>query len=130
MALLVKDFMTPKEEVTSPQDSVLSAIELMVDNDVGSVIVEEDDRVVGIFTERDLLRRYLQSQSKTLYMSVGEVMSRPVVTISPEDTLSNAFRIMAEKDIRHLPVVDDQQRLVGYLTWRNMFQYISKELSR
>ncbi|MBM4237584.1 MAG: CBS domain-containing protein [Euryarchaeota archaeon] len=130
MAHTVKDFMTRKKEIVSVDDSVLSAIEVMVENDVGSVVVEENDRVVGIFTERDLLRRYLQNQSKTLYMKVSEVMSRPVVTISPTAKLSDAFKLMSEKDIRHLPVVDEERKLVGYLTWRDMFKYVSKQMAK
>ncbi|MDH7508205.1 MAG: CBS domain-containing protein [Methanomassiliicoccales archaeon] len=128
MVLLVRDFMTRKKEVVSSNDSVISAIELMVENDVGSVVVVDDDRVVGIFTERDLLRRYLQGQSKLLYMTVAEVMSTPVITIKPDDKLSDAFKIMGERNIRHLPVVDDDGGLVGYLTWKDMFKFVSQRL--
>ncbi|MBC7108220.1 MAG: CBS domain-containing protein [Methanomassiliicoccales archaeon] len=128
MVFLVKDFMTRKREIVSSNDSVISAIELMVENDVGSVVVVDDDHVVGVFTERDLLRRYLQSQSKLLYMTVAEVMSSPAITIRPNDKLSDAFRIMAEKNVRHLPVVDDEGKLVGYLTWKDMFRFVSQRI--
>ena len=76
MVALVKDYMVRKLEVVSPDDSVQSAIELMVENDQGSVIVvDPDDKVVGIFTERDVLRRYLTSQDKFLHLKVSEVMT-------------------------------------------------------
>lgn len=127
MVKLVKDFMVKKRETVEPQDAVLSAIELMVDNDVGSVLVlDERDHLMGIFTERDLLRHYLESQSKFLFMTVGEVMTHPVVTVHPDMKMSEALDIMAEKDIRHIPVVDKDNKVVGYLTWKNLFRHFSK----
>ncbi len=127
MVKLVKDFMVKKRETVEPQDAVLSAIELMVDNDVGSVLVlDEKDHLMGIFTERDLLRHYLESQSKFLFMTVGEVMTHPVVTVHPDMKMSEALDIMAEKDIRHIPVVDKDNKVVGYLTWKNLFRHFSK----
>jgi len=127
MVKLVKDFMVKKRETVEAQDAVLSAIEVMVDHDVGSVLViDEKDHLVGIFTERDLLRHYLESQSKFLFMTVGEVMTHPVVTVHPDTKMSEALDIMAEKDIRHIPVVDKDNKVVGYLTWKNLFRHFSK----
>ena len=78
MSALVKDYMRKKLEIVSPEDSVLSAIELMVENDQGSVIVVDDnEKVIGIFTERDVLRHYLTNQSKFIHLRVSEVMSSP-----------------------------------------------------
>lgn len=131
MTQKVKDFMIEKKEIVTPDDSVITAVELMVENDKGSVVVvDEDDKVVGIFTERDLLRHYLMSQSKFLYMSVSEVMSSPPITIGPEDDLIAAFRLMAEKNIRHLPVVDGEMRIVGFLSWKDMFEWCSEWIGR
>jgi CBS domain-containing protein len=122
MAKLVKDYMMPKREMVDAQDAVISAIELMVENDVGSVLVVDDkDKVIGIFTERDLLRHYLEAQSKFLYMRVGEVMTGPVITVTPDMKMSEALDLMAEKDVRHLPVLDKDGKCIGYLTWKNLF---------
>ncbi|NYT12553.1 MAG: CBS domain-containing protein [Methanomassiliicoccales archaeon] len=129
MARKVKEFMTPKNEIVTPGDSVITAVEVMVENDKGSVVVIDDDKLVGIFTERDLLRHYLMSQSKFLYMSVSEVMSSPPVTVGPEDDLIDAFTIMAQKDIRHLPVVGEDQELVGFLSWKSMFDWCSAKIA-
>jgi CBS domain-containing protein len=88
---LVKDYMVPKKEKVEPMDAVITAIELMLEKDVGSVlVVDPQDRVVGIFTERDLLRHYMEGQSRFLYMTVEEVMSSPVISVRPETTLSEA----------------------------------------
>jgi CBS domain-containing protein len=128
MSRKVKEFMTPKREIVTPGDSVISAVELMVESDKGSVVVVDDDKVRGIFTERDLLRHYLISQSKFLYMLVSEVMSSPPITVGPDDDLVDAFKLMAERDVRHLPVVDDDQTLVGFLSWKSIFDYCSEML--
>lgn len=118
--------MSPKREVVDPQDAVISAIELMVERDVGSVlVVDRAGRLVGIFTERDLLRHYLEAQSKFLYLTVNQVMTSPVVTVPPTATLDVALDLMAKKNIRHLPVVDKEGKVVGYLTWKSMFQRLS-----
>jgi CBS domain-containing protein len=123
---MVRDLMSPKREVVDPQDAVISAIELMVERDVGSVlVVDRAGRLVGIFTERDLLRHYLEAQSKFLYLTVDQVMTSPVVTVLSNATLDVALDLMAKKNIRHLPVVDKEGKVVGYLTWKSMFQRLS-----
>jgi CBS domain-containing protein len=123
---LVRDYMEMKKEKVDPQDAVISAIELMVERDVGSVlVVDRDDRLVGIFTERDLLRHYLEAQSKFLYLTVEEVMTSPVISVSPTTPLAQALELMSEKDIRHVPVLDREGRVVGYLTWKNLFRVLS-----
>lgn len=123
---IVRDLMSPKREMVDPQDAVISAIELMVERDVGSVlVVDRAGRLVGIFTERDLLRHYLEAQSKFLYLTVDQVMTSPVITVSPTTTLDAALDLMTTKNIRHLPVVDKEGKVVGYVTWKILFQRLS-----
>jgi CBS domain-containing protein len=123
---IVRDLMSPKRELVDPQDAVISAIELMVERDVGSVlVVDRAGRLVGIFTERDLLRHYLEAQSKFLYLTVDQVMTSPVITVSPTTTLDAALDLMTIKNIRHLPVVDKEGKVVGYVTWKILFQRLS-----
>jgi CBS domain-containing protein len=122
----VRDLMTPKREVVDPQDAVISAIELMVEREVGSVlVVDRSGKLVGIFTERDLLRHYLEAQSRFLYLTVDKVMTSPVVTVTPNATLESALDLMAKENIRHLPVIDKDGKVVGYLTWKSLFQRLS-----
>ncbi|MDD1756921.1 MAG: CBS domain-containing protein [Methanomassiliicoccales archaeon] len=122
----VRDLMTSKKEMVDPQDAVISAIELMVEREVGSVlVVDRSGRLVGIFTERDLLRHYLEAQSRFLYLTVERVMTSPVITVPPSTTLEAALDLMASKNIRHLPVVDKDGKVIGYLTWKILFQRLS-----
>jgi CBS domain-containing protein len=129
MSALVKDYMTKKLEIVSPEDSVLSAIELMVEHDQGSVIVVDDsERVIGIFTERDVLRHYLTNQSKFLHLRVSEVMSSPVQTVSTDMKVSEALNVMNKKNVRRLPVVDKNGKMVGFVSWKELFVKVPMDL--
>lgn len=122
--------MSIKREVVSPDDSVQSAIELMVDHDQGSVIVLDDaEHVLGIFTERDVLRHYLTHQTKFLYLKVSEVMSAPVATVSEDTPIQEALEMMTSKNIRRLPVVDSEGRMIGFLSWKELFAKFRREHS-
>lgn len=123
MVELVKDYMIKKKEIVTPEDSVISAIELMIENDIGSVIVveEETDAVVGIFTERDILRRFMTSRSKFIHLKISEVMTAPVHTVNPETRLSEAVKMMRKFDVARLPVVDKDNHLLGILFWKDIF---------
>lgn len=126
----VKKYMSIKREVVSPDDSVQSAIELMVDHDQGSVIVLDDaEHVLGIFTERDVLRHYLTHQTKFLYLKVSEVMSAPVATVSEDTPIQEALEMMTSKNIRRLPVVDSEGRMIGFLSWKELFAKFRREHS-
>ena len=126
----VKKYMSIKREVVSPDDSVQSAIELMVDHDQGSVIVIDDaEHVLGIFTERDVLRHYLTHQTKFLYLKVSEVMSAPVATVSEDTPILEALEMMTSKNIRRLPVVDSEGRMIGFLSWKELFAKFRREHS-
>jgi CBS domain-containing protein len=123
MVELVKDYMIRKKEIVTPDDSVISAIELMIDNDIGSVIVVEEgsESVVGIFTERDILRRFMTSRSKFIHLKISEVMTQPVHTVQPETKLADAVKMMRGHDVARLPVVDKENHLLGILFWKDIF---------
>ncbi|NLK25016.1 MAG: CBS domain-containing protein [Euryarchaeota archaeon] len=123
MVKLVKDFMIEKKEIVTPEDSVSSAIELMIENDIGSVVVEDikKNKVVGIFTERDILRRFMSNRDRFVNMTIAEVMTSPVVTVSEDTALADAIRLMKKHDVSRLPVVDDKGSVVGILFWKNIF---------
>ena len=99
-----------------PAASVLRAAVLMNEYRVGSLVAVEDGRVVGMFTERDLLQRVVGERRDPAATRVGEVMTAAVVCCSPETTVDEARGVMRDRRIRHLPVADPDGRLLGLIS--------------
>lgn len=118
----VKGIMSSPVLHVAPHATVAQALRTMIDRDIGAVVVVDEDSVVGVFTERDLTRRLLDD-ADLLTREVGEVMSTPVTTVSPSDEVVFIFRLMTERGIRRLPVVDGG-RLVGIVTERDLLRWV------
>lgn len=118
----VQQMMSSPVVHVAPDDSVADALRAMIDRDIGAVVVVEDDRPVGVFTERDVSRRILDDP-KLLDRWVGDVMSAPVVSVAPTDEVVFIFGLMTEKKIRRLPVVEGD-RLVGIVTERDLLRWV------
>lgn len=117
--------------VVSPDDTVRTAVEKMVQANVGAVAVVENDKLVGIFTERDLMNRVVYPRRSVDETPVREVMTPdPHVAPATEMEASEAFEFMTDKHFRHLPVVDENGRLVGMLSVRHLMQRIVEVLHR
>ena len=116
----VRDILTRKgSQVFSigPNASVLDAALLMNEHMVGSLVVIDDDRgVVGMFTERDVLRRVVGEQRDPATTRVAEVMSHEVACATPATTIEEARGAMKNRRIRHLPLVDGDRRLLGLIS--------------
>ncbi len=115
--LKVKDLMC-KKVITAKQDqSVQQAVQLLSDRHVGSVVViDDEEKCVGIFTERDAIR--LMANRSSTDTPLGRSMSRHVVTVSVDASFDEAKRLMFSHNIRHLPVTDDEGKLVGLFSLR------------
>jgi CBS domain-containing protein len=100
----------------NPAASVVQAAMLMNEHRVGSVVVVEDGRVVGMFTERDVLLRVVAGRRDPEATPVGEVMTAPVVCCSPETSVDEARGVMRDRRIRHLPVADADGQLLGLIS--------------
>jgi CBS domain-containing protein len=110
----VSEIMNSDLVTVAPEDDVFLAARLMKTHNIGSVpVVSEEGRVRGILTDRDIVTRYMASD-RSSEPKVREVMSRGVISVSPEDDIKMASDIMAGDQIRRLPVVRDG-RLVGML---------------
>ena len=107
------------------------AIQAMLDRRVGAVaVVDENKRVAGIFTERDVLRILSASGKDPAQTSVREVMTTPVEMATLDTTPGQALATMVERHYRHLPVVDDDGMLLGMLSIRNVLQARIDTLTR
>jgi len=114
-ALLVRDIMTKTLRTVRPNSSVLDAVQKMNKFNIGSILVVDGRRPVGIVTERDILRRVVELSMEPSIVKVSDIMSHPVVTINPDATIEEAARLMTAKQIKKLPVVQEDG-VVGIIT--------------
>jgi CBS domain-containing protein len=119
MAVTLRDFMTSDDVLTIPADTTLGqAARLMRGRNVGAAVVVEEERIVGIFTERDLLRAIADSRHPD-QGQVQSYMTPDPLTLPSDHSPSEAARIMSDRKFRHIPVVDDG-RLVGIVSIRDL----------
>ncbi len=90
-----------------PEDSVLDAIRLMAEKGIGSLVVMEDQELLGIMSERDYARKVIIKGRSSESTAVSEIMTANVFTTSSSETVNDCMSVMTEKKIRHLPVVED-----------------------
>lgn len=99
----------------SPEATVYEAISLMAQKGVGALVVFADERVVGMISERDYARKVILKGKSSRETRVRDIMSTPVITVTPDDSVEHCLEIITTNRIRHLPVVEDG-RLVGIVT--------------
>lgn len=104
-----------KTHSVAPTMTIAAAVDLMNSNNIGSVLVMEGTRLVGIFSERDVLRRVVGGRIDAQRTPVSEVMSKELVVMRPTSTVADAMAVVSEKRIRHLPVVEEG-RVLGVLS--------------
>ena len=124
MALKVKNILKDKGlEVIAIDSSatVGTAINKMIERNIGAILVMEDSSCVGLFTERDVLKCWAGHNSVDK-VTLKDVMSKDLLVLEPEDDLDYAMTIMTNRKIRHLPVVD-KGRLVGLVSMRDVVKY-------
>jgi CBS domain-containing protein len=113
----------------NPETNLADAINLMIASRVGAVaVVDKENKVAGIFTERDVLKKFALSGKNPAKTEVREFMNTPVMMATLQTTPGEALAVMVDKHIRHLPVVDEQTRLLGILSIRNLLQSQVDEL--
>lgn len=109
----IRELMTENPRTVSSDATVVEAARTMRDDDVGLVPVVEGDRLVGTVTDRDIAIRVVAEERDPSATTVREVASTDLVTIDPEQPLDEALRLMAQHQVRRLPVVEEDGRLVG-----------------
>lgn len=107
----------------SPHATVFSAAVLMNERKIGSVLVMDKGRLVGILTERDILRRIVADQRDANHTLVGEVMTADLVCARPDTDLEDAKSVMKHRRIRHLPVLGPDDEVVGLISIGDLNAY-------
>ena len=125
-AMPIADLMGPRVVSVRPDESVRVAIARMLEESIGSVAVCEEERLVGIFTERDVLRLAGDGVDFGL-LKVQDVMTRTLVTVPPDVDVLDAARLMGEKQIRHLPVLHGEH-LLGVVGIREVMRSLLEQL--
>jgi len=106
-----------------PEASVYDAIKKMADENIGSLVVLEDGKLVGIFTERHYARNVFLKGRSSPNTTVGEIMSTRVVCARPEQTVEECMAVMTDKGVRHLPVLD-HKKVVGLVSIGDLVESI------
>jgi CBS domain-containing protein len=112
----------------SPSANVIDALRLMAEKNIGAVLVMDNDRLVGIFSERDYARKVVLAGKSSLNTPVSEIMSAGVITVTKETSLHDCMQIMTEKHFRHLPVLEDD-KVVGVVSIGDIVSRIIREQS-
>jgi CBS domain-containing protein len=125
--IMVRNVKTAKETQT-----VKAVAKIMIDSNIGSVVIVKNadaSRPIGIITERDIVRIAGADQALTLQMPARDIMSKPAITIDAMSSIKDALQAMELNNIRRLPVVDKEKKMVGIITDKDIFRALMKSQS-
>ncbi len=127
--VLVRDVMTKNVKVVRPDTSVKEVVATMNKFNIGSIVVVQGERPVGIITERDILRRIVEPCIAPETLTARQVMTSPVVSIDENTSIDEAARLMAKKGVKRLLVTRNNDQLVGILTFTDIVTKVPEMLT-
>jgi CBS domain-containing protein len=107
MAQSIREVMTPDPRTVATTDTIVDAARQMREGDVGAILVEDRGSVAGILTDRDIVVRVVAGDRDPSSVTVGDVASRDIVSLTVDQTVEDAIRIVREKNVRRIPVLQD-----------------------
>jgi CBS domain-containing protein len=125
----VRNILQTKSNITitiSPDTIVFNALEIMVEKNVSALLVMENEKLIGIFSERDYARKVILKGKSSRETRIEEIMTGDLVTVSPDSTIDDCMRLMTSRFIRHLPVVADDN-LIGIISIGDVVKYIIED---
>ena len=125
----VRDILETKGKVVfsvAPSTIVYSAIELMCEKNIGGLLIVENDKLVGIFTERDYARKLILKGKSSKDTPISELMTKNPFTVSPDNSIEDCMNLMTDKHIRHLPVADGD-KLIGMISIGDVVKSVIRE---
>lgn len=123
ISLKVRDLMDDKVFMVDESSSCRDALKTMVEKGVWSLLVSRDGLPVGVVTERDIIKKVIVKGLNLDGVKVGEIMSSPIITVSPDEPIARAMELMAANDIRRVYVVEEG-KIIGRVTQTNAFKKI------
>jgi len=117
----VKEVMSYPVISVLPTDPISEAVSKMINHEIGAVVVSSGGRPEGIITERDIIRRIIYEGKDPSKTRCGEIMSKPLITVDPEASITKAIQIMKEKGIRRV-VVTKENKVVGIVTEKEIIR--------
>ncbi|MEM9208457.1 MAG: CBS domain-containing protein [Pseudomonadota bacterium] len=109
-----------------PDDTIFDSLQMMADKGIGGVVVMDGDQLVGIVTERDYARRVILEGKASKSATIGEIMTKNVRWVSEEQTIDECMALMIERQLRHLPVMQDD-KVIGVVSIRDLVQAVVAE---
>jgi CBS domain-containing protein len=109
----------------SPNITVFDALKILAEKNIGALIVTKNDKVVGIFSERDYARKIILKGKSSIVTTVSELMTTNVLYVSPADSIDDCIDLMSDNHIRHLPVLEEE-KLVAIISIGDVVKHIIK----
>lgn len=125
----VKEVMHKGAEWVSPEATVADVAQRMRDLDIGAIPVGENDRLIGMVTDRDIACRGVANRQDCAKLTARDVMSKGIFYCNDTEELEDAMRVMEQKQVRRLPVINDKKRMVGILSLGDISHAAGHELS-
>ena len=123
----IKELMTVRPRTVKTGDSVVDAAKLMKGEDAGIAPIVDGDRLVGVVTDRDIAIRVVAEGRDPQQTKVEEIASQNLITIDPQQDLDEALRLMAQHQVRRLPVVEEDGKLVGIVAQADVARHADAE---
>ncbi|WP_026897827.1 CBS domain-containing protein [Daejeonella oryzae] len=106
--------------------SVFESLELMMEKNISALLIIENDKLEGIFTERDYARKIILKGKTSRETEIKEIMSSDIITITPDDTIDHCMKVMTEKHIRHLPVLQND-KVIGMVSIGDLVRFVIED---
>ena len=122
MGQSIRDIMTTNPRTIEPSTPIFEAARIMRDEDIGSLPITEGNQLWGTITDRDITIRAIAEDRDPTRTTVQEIASRDLVTVDPQQNLDEALRLMAQHQVRRLPVVEEDGKLIGIVAQADVAQ--------
>ncbi|MBI4159009.1 CBS domain-containing protein [Candidatus Woesearchaeota archaeon] len=123
----VANIMTKDVQTSSENETIMNIARMMYSRKIGSVVIVRYIKPIGIITERDMTYKVVANNIQSKIATAKDIMTSPIISINPNDNVYYAFKVMNEKGIKKLPVVNENEGLVGILTQTDILRYFNQQ---